>query len=84
MSININLHQKDLPDEFLQIFIVDSNFKPIGTVSSSNEVSSLKVNNFFSLSNHLLKALKNEFLLNIFYIAKLRVLYLLVCFDIQI
>ena len=29
------LQDKDLPEEFLEVFIVDSNFKPIGTVQSS-------------------------------------------------
>ena len=34
-TIDYLRESKDLPDEFLEIFIVDSNFKPIGTVSSS-------------------------------------------------
>ena len=34
-TIDYLRENKDLPDEFLEIFIVDSNFKPIGTVSSS-------------------------------------------------
>ena len=34
-TIDYLRENKDLPEEFLEIFIVDSNFKPIGTVSSS-------------------------------------------------
>ena len=34
-TIDYLRENKDLPDEFLEIFIVDNNFKPIGTVSSS-------------------------------------------------
>jgi len=34
-TIDYLRENKDLPQEFLEIFIVDSNFKPIGTVSSS-------------------------------------------------
>ncbi len=34
-TIDYLRENKDLPDEFLEIFIIDSNFKPIGTVSSS-------------------------------------------------
>lgn len=34
-TIDYLRENKDLPDEFLEIFIVDSNFKPIGTVPSS-------------------------------------------------
>ena len=34
-TIDYLRESKDLPEEFLEIFIVDSNFKPIGTVSSS-------------------------------------------------
>ena len=34
-TIDYLRENKDLPDEFLEIFIVDNNFKPIGTVPSS-------------------------------------------------
>ena len=34
-TIDYLRENKDLPQDFLEIFIVDSNFKPIGTVSSS-------------------------------------------------
>jgi len=34
-TIDYLREHKDLPQDFLEIFIVDSNFKPIGTVSSS-------------------------------------------------
>ena len=34
-TIDYLRENKDLPDEFLEIFIVDSNFKPVGTVQSS-------------------------------------------------
>jgi magnesium transporter len=34
-TIDYLRENKDLPDEFLEIFIVDCNFKPIGTVPSS-------------------------------------------------
>ena len=34
-TIDYLRENKDLPEEFLEIFIVDYNFKPIGTVSSS-------------------------------------------------
>ena len=34
-TIDYLRENKDLPEEFLEIFIVDNNFKPVGTVSSS-------------------------------------------------
>ena len=34
-TIDYLRENKDLPEEFLEIFIVDNNFKPIGTVPSS-------------------------------------------------
>jgi magnesium transporter len=34
-TIDYLRENKDLPEEFLEIFVVDSNFKPMGTVSSS-------------------------------------------------
>ena len=34
-TIDYLRENKDLPEEFLEIFVVDNNFKPIGTVSSS-------------------------------------------------
>ena len=34
-TIDYLRESKDLPEEFLEVFIIDNNFKPIGTVSSS-------------------------------------------------
>ena len=34
-TIDYLREDKDLPEEFLEIFIVDNDFKPIGTVPSS-------------------------------------------------
>ena len=34
-TIDYLRENKDLPEEFLEIYIVDENFKPIGTVPSS-------------------------------------------------
>ena len=34
-TIDYLRENKDLPEEFLEIFVVDNNFKPMGTVSSS-------------------------------------------------
>jgi len=39
-TIDYLRESKDLPEEFLEIFIVDSEFKPIGTVSSSKVLRS--------------------------------------------
>ncbi|MDC0248269.1 magnesium transporter, partial [Pelagibacteraceae bacterium] len=39
-TIDYLRENKDLPDEFLEIFIIDSNFKPIGTISSSKVLRS--------------------------------------------
>ena len=39
-TIDYLRENKDLPEEFLEIFIVDSNFKPIGTVPSSKVLRS--------------------------------------------
>ena len=49
---------KDLPEEFLEIFIVDSDFKPIGTVPSSkvlraardSKMNSSTVNSLFFIA----------------------------------
>ena len=40
-TIDYLRENKDLPEEFLEIFIVDNEFKPIGTVSSSPTPASL-------------------------------------------
>ena len=50
-TIDYLRENKDLPEEFLEIFIVDSNFKPIGTVSSSKVLRSsreLKMNSIMN------------------------------------
>ncbi len=39
-TIDYLRENKDLPDEFLEIFIIDSNFKPVGTVSTSKVLRS--------------------------------------------
>jgi len=50
-TIDYLRENKDLPDEFLEIFIVDSNFKPIGTTPSSKVLRSsrdLKMNSIMN------------------------------------
>ncbi len=50
-TIDYLRENKDLPDEFLEIFIIDSNFKPIGTISSSKVLRSsrdLKMNSIMN------------------------------------
>ena len=43
-TIDYLRENKDLPDEFLEIFIVDSDFKPIGTVPSSKVLRTAREN----------------------------------------
>ena len=50
-TIDYLRENKDLPDDFLEIFIVDSNFKPIGTIPSSKVLRSsrdLKMNSIMN------------------------------------
>ena len=44
---------KDLPEEFLEIFIVDSNFKPIGTVPSSKVLRTSRESKMNSIMNEM-------------------------------
>ncbi len=44
---------KDLPEEFLEIFIVDSNFKPIGTVPSSKVLRTPRESKMISIMNEM-------------------------------
>ena len=41
-TIDYLRESKDLPEEFLEIFIVDNNFKPIGTVPSSKVLTNIQ------------------------------------------
>jgi magnesium transporter len=50
-TIDYLRENKDLPEEFLEIFIVDSNFKPIGTVSSSKVLRSSRESKMNSIMN---------------------------------
>ena len=43
-TIDYLRENKDLPEEFLEIFIVDNEFKPIGTVPSSKVLRALQEN----------------------------------------
>ena len=42
---------KDLPDEFLEIFIVDNEFKPIGTVPSSKVLRNSRDTKMITITN---------------------------------
>ena len=51
-TIDYLREDKDLPEEFLEIFIVDNDFKPIGTVPSSRVLRTsrdLKMNSIICL-----------------------------------
>jgi len=48
-TIDYLRENKDLPDEFLEIFIVDNEFKPIGTVSSSKVLRTARENKMISI-----------------------------------
>jgi len=50
-TIDYLRENKDLPEEFLEIFIVDNNFKPIGTVSSSKVLRTSRESKMNSVMN---------------------------------
>ena len=50
-TIDYLRENKDLPEEFLEIFIVDSNFKPIGTVPSSKVLRAPRESKMNSIMN---------------------------------
>jgi len=52
-TIDYLRENKDLPDEFLEIFIVDSNFKPIGTVPSSKVLRTPRESKMNSIMNEM-------------------------------
>ena len=50
-TIDYLRENKDLPEEFLEIFIVDNNFKPIGTVPSSKVLRTPRESKMNSIMN---------------------------------
>jgi len=52
-TIDYLRENKDLPEEFLEIFIVDSNFKPIGTVPSSKVLRAPRESKMISIMNEM-------------------------------
>ena len=50
-TIDYLRENKDLPEEFLEIFIVDNEFKPIGTVSSSKVLRTSREAKMISIMN---------------------------------
>tara|TARA_Y100000590_G_scaffold420516_1_gene523300 strand:- start:312 stop:1694 length:1383 start_codon:yes stop_codon:yes gene_type:complete len=50
-TIDYLRENKDLPDEFLEIFIVDNEFKPIGTVSSSKVLRTSRETKMITIMN---------------------------------
>jgi magnesium transporter len=50
-TIDYIRESKDLPEEFLEIFIVDNNFKPIGTVQSSKVLRTSRESKMNSIMN---------------------------------
>ncbi len=50
-TIDYLRENKDLPEEFLEVFIVDSNFKPIGTVQSSKVLRASRESKMNSIMN---------------------------------
>ena len=52
-TIDYFRESKDLPEEFLEIFIVDSNFKPIGTVPSSKVLRTSRDSKMNSIMNEM-------------------------------
>ena len=50
-TIDYLRENKDLPEEFLEIFIVDTNFKPIGTVPSSKVLRTSRESKMNSIMN---------------------------------
>ena len=52
-TIDYLRESKDLPEEFLEIFIIDNNFKPIGTVSSSKVLRTARESKMNSIMNEM-------------------------------
>ena len=52
-TIDYLRENKDLPQEFLEIFIVDNNFKPIGTVPSSKVLRTSRESKMNSIMNEM-------------------------------
>jgi len=52
-TIDYLRENKDLPEEFLEVFIVDSNFKPVGTVTSSKVLRSSRESKMNSIMNEM-------------------------------
>jgi len=52
-TIDYLRENKDLPEEFLEIFIVDNNFKPIGTVPSSKVLRAPRESKMNSIMNEM-------------------------------
>jgi magnesium transporter len=52
-TIDYLRENKDLPEEFLEIFIVDSSFKPIGTVPSSRILRTPRESKMISIMNEM-------------------------------
>ena len=52
-TIDYLRENKDLPEEFLEIFIIDSNFKPIGTVPSSKLLRTPRESKMNSIMNEM-------------------------------
>ena len=50
-TIDYLRENKDLPEEFLEIFIIDNNFKPIGTVPSSKVLRAARESRMNSIMN---------------------------------
>ena len=50
-TIDYLRESKDLPEEFLEIFIIDNNFKPIGTVPSSKILRTTRESKMISIMN---------------------------------
>ena len=50
-TIDYLRESKDLPEEFLEVFIVDNNFKPIGTVQSSKVLRASRESKMNSIMN---------------------------------
>ena len=50
-TIDYLRENRDLPEEFLEIFIVDNEFKPIGTVPSSRVLRTSRENKMISIMN---------------------------------
>ena len=52
-TIDYLRESKDLPEEFLEIFIIDNNFKPIGTVASSKVLRTSRDAKMNSIMNEM-------------------------------